>query len=330
MNEDELAKPPQRIFLKIPPPNMAAPLRRSSRHRTASDSAGPSGSEYHDSDKSVHEPVEQEDEEEQEQEVTLTSRGRRVKVMSYVESAESNDEEDPVELFKSDENVARASHADDENEEEDQQVRYPTRRKKPPHDSFIVPDDEDNKTTGTYSLRSRSKPKKPSSRSNGISSATAPRSKGPSMRARRLSRRNAARQQEEADVYVQHTSSAASNESFDDAPHMSSDDLEMDAEGEPEEPMEQEPEGDGKPYSLRQRQKINYAIPPPLEEMSKPPPKPNKSGGGGRSGWHGGKSKGKGLGWSASGAELGRWMGMTGDDSVSFSSCFPRWIFLTW
>ncbi|KAF5370511.1 hypothetical protein D9615_010349 [Tricholomella constricta] len=50
--------------------------------------------------------------------------------------------------------------------------------------------------------------------------------------------------------------------SIDDAPQSSSD-------------LEPEEEGDGKPYALRQQQRINYTIPPELEEMRKPPPKAN-------------------------------------------------------
>ncbi|KAF5336968.1 hypothetical protein D9611_002981 [Ephemerocybe angulata] len=90
------------------------------------------------------------------------------------------------------------------------------------------------------------------------------------------------------------------------------DEDELDLAMEPEPEPEPEDDNDGKPYALRQRQRINYAIPPPIEEMRRPPPKPP---GGGRH--RGGPKKNKGLGWSASGAELGRWMGMPGDDSDS-------------
>ncbi len=68
-------------------------------------------------------------------------------------------------------------------------------------------------------------------------------------------------------------------------------------------------DGDGKPYAFRRRTKqINYAIPPPLEEV-RPVKGPSK------------QSKGKGRagpGWSANGTELARYMGgLPGDDSVS-------------
>jgi len=50
-----------------------------------------------------------------------------------------------------------------------------------------------------------------------------------------------------------------------------------------------------------------------LEDLPRPPSPKNKRVGGGRNNWN----KRKGLGWSASGAELGKWMGLPGDDSVS-------------
>jgi hypothetical protein len=65
--------------------------------------------------------------------------------------------------------------------------------------------------------------------------------------------------------------------------------------------------------------KINYAIPPPFEEMLKPPPKPargrGKHGLGGSGGGERGGAKGEVLGGVRQ-AELGRWVGMGGDDSV--------------
>ncbi|KIK92790.1 hypothetical protein PAXRUDRAFT_554662 [Paxillus rubicundulus Ve08.2h10] len=59
---------------------------------------------------------------------------------------------------------------------------------------------------------------------------------------------------------------------------------------------------DVKPYPLRQRVKVNYAIPPPLEE-TKPVPNIRLA-----------RSKRR-PGWSASGAELSRCMGMPVGDS---------------
>ena len=101
--------------------------------------------------------------------------------------------------------------------------------------------------------------------------------------------------------------------SLEDAPHTSSDlEADADAEGEPDFDAEGEPDleiqDDGRPYSLRQRAKINYAIPPPIEE-TKPPPK-------NRPAHRGGARTRRGPGWSATGTELSRWMGMPVDDSV--------------
>jgi hypothetical protein len=82
-------------------------------------------------------------------------------------------------------------------------------------------------------------------------------------------------------------------------------DMDVDAEGEPD----LEIQADGKPYAFRQRSKVSYVQPTPLEEMREPPPRKNQS-----NGRAGGRKHGrKGPGWNTTGAELGRWMG---DDSV--------------
>jgi hypothetical protein len=98
-------------------------------------------------------------------------------------------------------------------------------------------------------------------------------------------------------------------------------DLDADGDADADGEVDREPEeGDGRKYALRQRAKINYAIPPPLEKMSKPPPKPARGRGkhelGGGGGGARGGVKGRGPRWSVTGAELGRWVGMGGDDSV--------------
>ncbi|KAH9065165.1 P-loop containing nucleoside triphosphate hydrolase protein [Lactarius deliciosus] len=81
---------------------------------------------------------------------------------------------------------------------------------------------------------------------------------------------------------------------------------------------------DGKPYALRQRAKVNYAIPPPLDEIPFAPPKPTSGrSGGGRSNWNRAGAK-KGPGWSANGAELSRFLGLPGDDSDSDAPRAPR------
>jgi hypothetical protein len=153
---------------------------------------------------------------------------------------------------------------------------------------------------------------------------------------RRLTRRSAAAlAEQEGDFFPDpHTSSGASADadgSLDDASHTSSD-IEPEPEPELEHEPEPEEEVDGRPYALRLRQKINYAIPPRLEDMPKPSKNAAGRNGGRAGGYHGGGNgragaKGRTLGWSASGAELGRWMGMPGDDFVTiffvpFQACY--------
>jgi len=187
---------------------------------------------------------------------------------------------------------------------------------------FIVSDDEHPVGGVRYSTRSRSKkppPKTKPSTSNGRSTRTdAQRAARQARRARR-----SAKVEQEEDGYVDEEQSPSSPDGdFDDAPRTSSDveDMGVDVDGEGD---ADEGEQEGRPYALRQRAKINYAIPPPLEEM-----RPISKAGGGRGGRNGGGGGGRngaarpgarrGPGWSASGAELGRWMGMPGDDSVRF------------
>jgi hypothetical protein len=90
-------------------------------------------------------------------------------------------------------------------------------------------------------------------------------------------------------------------------------DLDADVEGEGDVEQGQE---EGKTYALRQRSKINYYVPPPLEDLRAPPAKGKGGARIGRSAWGGGtrNNKGKSLGWSATGAELGDgwgWAAMT-------------------
>lgn len=289
---------------------MVVQLRRSSRHSRGSESA-PSGSEYHDggSDKSSDDQLSgppADVEEPSKPELTKTRSGRTVAKHSYAES-----DDDPViagdvasadQLFN-DGDVA-AGDDDGDDEEEEHGPRRTGRKIRNLRD-FVVEDDDKDKTGPKTRLRSRKEPSRPTQAE---------------MRSVRAAKRALRNHNHDAD-YEAHTSSGASasaDGSLDDAPGTSSDleppethDAE-DAEGD----QDMEEGDDGKPYALRQRQRINYAIPPPLEEMSRPAVKPAKSHG--RNGYGGGR-KPKGLGWSASGAELSKWMGMggAGDDSDS-------------
>jgi ATPase family AAA domain-containing protein 2 len=304
--ESLFQEPHDEHFFKIKLPPISMNLRRSGRHRTAS--AGASGSEYLASEKSLEmqrptpppEPT---------VEFTQSRSGRRVIKKTYVESSDS-EVAHPEEIFDEEHEdlpprnsrppKTRRALPDDEDEEEAPVGRRLRNRSR--LGGFIV-EDEDEKmhTHGRYPIRNRNKKTPPNT--NGSSK---PRAEQPqeSQRSRRLTRRNASRVEQEEDFFPE--------------PHTSSD-AELDPEPEREPEPELEEEVDERPYALRQRQKINYAIPPPLEDMPKPATKNTARRQGGRAGgYYGGGhgragAKGRTLGWSASGAELGRWMG---DDSV--------------
>ncbi|KAF8632421.1 hypothetical protein AX17_004862 [Amanita inopinata Kibby_2008] len=311
------------------------PRRRSSRIRGSSEGTGPSGSEYHESEKSMNTQADHAVQEEEEP-VPLfrTAHGRVTRLsrgLTYKDPDTSEDErhgfagqddggkqENTAEQLFDDDvkttNVARSrSRIEDDDDDDDQPPRPPPKYKSRAAtlDGFIV-DDDVNLTGYRTRLRTRSQAHKATC-ANGT--ATSNVASGPS-RPKKRTTRNSARAALEDDVYIDQPSSVGSADgdgSLEDAPQTSSD-LELEPEPEPE--PEPEDEGDGKPYSLRQRQPINYAIPPPLEELAKPPPKP-AGGRSGKGGWHVGQNKRRGPGWSATGAELGRWMGMGGDDSDS-------------
>lgn len=124
-----------------------------------------------------------------------------------------------------------------------------------------------------------------------------------SKRTRRITRRMA-KQEQEDDGYVDDPDVDADGstdpEEIDDIGPDTSDSTGGEADHDNEGGVE------GKTYSFRRRTKqINYAIPPPLEEV-RPIKGPARSKGKGRAG----------PGWSANGTELGRYMGLNGDDSV--------------
>ncbi|GLB33226.1 putative AAA domain (Cdc48 subfamily) containing protein [Lyophyllum shimeji] len=325
---------PQNLFPTQPTvptihlPPMAAGLRRSGRLSRGSDSAGPSGSEYQESDKSMEAPNgighdDDEPEPEPPVEYVKSSRGRTIVKKRYVES----EDDGMPDLFADDQQPtskrsSRHSHDADEDDDDVGPRRYQMRPRTRRSSFIATDDDEDVKPAHNtrFATRRSTRTKNPATAQVSTTSTGKPAKDVQSDRARRLARRSAARTTHEEDDYVHQTSSGASADadgSIDEAPHASSD-LELEPP-EPEPEPEEDGEADGRPYALRQRQRINYAIPPPLEDMRKPPPKPASGGRlGGRSGYHGGHGRGKkGLGWSASGAELGRWMGMGGDDSDS-------------
>jgi ATPase family AAA domain-containing protein 2 len=319
------------LTIKIPghPSRMAVGstnnLRRSSRRRSGSGEGPPSGSEYQGSERSMQNDEVMGDEEEEEEEVkpvyNRSSRGRSYVKKSYAES-QSEPDDDALEPGPSQGRKTRSTRPRtvDDDEEEEHQPRRRTTRSSAMNGFIASDDDELPDQTGSYgiSLRLRKRP----SRSDKQPPANTEKDRAKEQaagRAARASRRHQKR--EEVDDYhpQNHTSSptSADADGSTDEEHQGGDDedeldLAIDMNDNPVEEEEEEPETDGKPYSLRQRQKVNYAIPPPLEEMVKPPMKPSKSAFNRK----GPNTRRKGPGWSASGAELGRWMGLPGDDSV--------------
>lgn len=135
----------------------------------------------------------------------------------------------------------------------------------------------------------------------------------PTRFARGKAKKVAAADEHDADGYVDTPSSGSGELSIDHAvlsPPASEPDADADVDADADAEGEQEEETAG--YALRKRQRVNYAIPPPLEDMRPPPPKP-------KGGKKGGANRPR-LGWSASGADLRRWMG---DDSVRFEISLP-------
>ena len=264
------------------------PLRRSGRHRTGSiltQNSPPSTSEYHGSERSLvddNPPFPESDHVIKQEQWGRSSRGRKVKKNNYKESGSEDDihaglglpEDHPV-------NGKAEPDVDDEDDEDDEQPKP--------------------------SIRSRRSRTTPQSAGYTPSATDLPR---------HMTRAKSRAITKSEEVYVNESSEESDDAdgSLEDAPHTSSDlEADADAEGEPDFDAEGEPDleiqDDGRPYALRQRAKINYAIPPPIED-TKPPPKnrpTNRSGARSR----------RGPGWSATGAELSRWMGMPVDDSVS-------------
>lgn len=268
-----------------------APLRRSSRNRTGSiltQNSPPSTSEYHGSERSIIDdnppPLHEFEPEIKREKWGRSSRGRKVKKNNYKESASEDDILGGLNPLRDHSVNGKAGPGiDDEDNEDDEDDEQPRR-----------------------ALRSRS------SRITRSSTRFTSFAPDPPRRMTRARSRAITRSDE---GYVDEPSEGSDDAdgSLEDAPHTSSDlEADADAEGEPDFDAEGEPDlevqDDGRPYSLRQRARINYAIPPPIEE-TKPLPRSRPTN-------RGGARTKRGPGWSANGAELSRWMGMPADDSV--------------
>jgi hypothetical protein len=263
--------------------------------------------------------------------------GRRVIKTSYVESDYEEEDDAPKPEPQDDADVDAAGTAEDDEEENLQprraglRKRTLTRAQAPPS----VSDDGDVPRRYTTRLRSR-KPSEPApahapsttkrtTRSGRRHVDAAPRTAAaaaaPSRPTRRLPTRRSAHDDADADGYIDEAEATAgsSDAEMEDAAPSSDvvepepdagDILVVDDADDEDGGVEVIDNDDGKPYALRQRRQVNYAIPPPLDEIPSAPPRPKKAGGA--------AGKKKAPGWSANGAELGRFLGLPGpDDSDS-------------
>ncbi|KAF7799964.1 hypothetical protein EIP86_011207 [Pleurotus ostreatoroseus] len=313
--------------IKIPP--MTSGTRSSTRQRAPSNA---SGSEYAASNATMEvddQDIPDDDDDDVKPqpppvELTKTKRGRAVRKQTYAES--SGDDLDVID--QPEDNRDAEDEEDEEDEEKEtngQAPRYALRtRSKKGHG--VIQSDEEGHTTvsGRYATRSRNKPST-STRINGTSNGRL--SKKTSSRLRKSSRKqrnsrpNSKAQNEEEDAYVDQpaSSSSSADASFDEVAGTTPEpepveDADADAEGEAD-----EPEKNGTKYALRQRSNINYYQIPPLEELKAPPPKSRSFG---RTNSRGNRNKAPG--WSASGAELSRWMGAADDSDSDYNTRTPR------
>ncbi|KAI9512741.1 AAA-domain-containing protein [Russula earlei] len=322
------AQPTAPFTIKIP-----SPMQLRNRTSLGSAHSAASGSEYHESNASMdldgahEEDAEGEDEEPEPEKVYGTSmRGRRVTIARY---KESDSEPDPLATADYDEELNGVVGADFDEEEA---PRPATRRLRSRPNPVVLSSDEGESGIGRrYATRSQSKKPDPPKSSPSRRLRRGPHTPSSHMKthdSRRpgLRSRRTGPEEDDADGYidVDQPNDSADDSMEDAVPEASSDlvvnaDDDADAEGEIEANGEEDEvlPSDGKPYALRQRVKVNYAIPPPLDEIPVAPPKPTSARhGGGRTNWNRSGSK-KGPGWSVNGAELSRFLGLPGEDSDS-------------
>ncbi|KAJ3549156.1 hypothetical protein NMY22_g990 [Coprinellus aureogranulatus] len=192
-------------------------------------------------------------EEEEPEEMVVSVRGRTHKKVSYVESQSEEDLASPPTRTtgfggRSTRNRVIDTLMDDDEDEDPQPARRSTRSQSTKNLEGFVEEDED------AAMHAISK-KRALSRASG-----------------RQTRSRARQRQSSQDHDYEEDRGGSSNSGEDADGSLVEDDLDLALEPEPE--REPEDDNDGKPYALRQRAKINYAIPPPVEEMTRPPPKP--------------------------------------------------------
>ncbi|THH29570.1 hypothetical protein EUX98_g4627 [Antrodiella citrinella] len=335
-NAEELYTPPPanttpvKPTIRIPPVTSMPPYLRSSRPRTVSNASAASGSEYHESNHSSNDADMAEPEDlpdpEPEPQLVKSQRGRLHKKVAYVESEDDAiGQEDEIDVIdEPDDPPAGKGREDSLEDAPRRQLR--SRSKTNGIASGVIESDEDGQVTIGGGRRTRSGVlHAPQPQTNGRGKQGRRRNNGRSRIQTRNNSRRSTRQNahdpEDDDNYVEASdASADADGSMDDAAPSS-----PDADAEPDEDLDgglvEDGDGDGdvviqendRPYALRTRAPVNYAIPPPIEDMAEPP----RRGGPSRPNGRYGGNKRKGPGWSASGAELSRWMGGNGDDSDS-------------
>ena len=297
---------PNSFKIKLPP------MTRSTRAHPAVD-FDKSGSEYRESDGEDHMDTEEAQPIKPPSpmvQYTSSSRGRRYVRKTYVES-ESEDVDAEGELdMEVPPQVQKIVHGD-EDDEDGKIPRYPTRARTARNLKGFI-DSEDEEGDAGVHTRSRLRRHHTTSRSQTRSGRNKPSSKPTRSKSSRKVKKPAQNGDDE-DVYVNNSSSESGEHeiSFDGV--VTSPDLEPEP-GEPEEDQEQERGG----YGLRARAKKNYDLVTMLDNITSAQAQPTKKSP--RNKGRSGGNKFKGPGWSATGAELGQWMGLNAGDSVCYSS----------
>lgn len=310
-------------------------LRRSSRNSAAS-----TGSEYHEGDEDDEDedaPGEPDEDEypahEAEEEMILTQHGRRVKKLAYVDSPSSDQddyelspkpkkEQEQVEEDGADSDplnitttgrprrkaAALVQHFESDDSDDIKPPGGAGRRTRSRNQSFnnlggFLEDDEPPKRN----LRPRIATRGSSRRKQESSSGIASRPLRKNDRAERYQKRHHVDNDYDPD---NHEPSSPDADGLEDVEiDMDEEDLSDDDDDGHREP---------KKYSLRARKEgVNYAILPPLEAETRASGSSKRRGGTGGS-YSRKRAPGE-PGWSATGAELGRWMGMPPGNPIDSS-----------
>ena len=245
---------------------------------------------------------------------TSSSRGRRYVRKTYVESdPEDVDAEGELDM----EVLVQAQKMEPEGEDADGMfTRYRTRSRAAGNlKGFIASEDEEDIGIRTRSrLRRHPAASGPQTRSGRTNPSSKSARNKPSRKVKKPTQNG-----DDEDVYV-HDSSEESGEhdiSFDNV--VTSPDPEP---GPGPEGHEEEQEQERGGYGLRARAKKNYDLVSMLDNITAAQTQPAKKSP--RNKGRSGGNRFKGPGWSATGAQLGQWMGL--DDSVRYSSHQGPWI----